>query len=173
MSKLLPVWVKEILRWIKTLTWPTTMHMNYQRKEARVSKSTSFMNTWQQSCQKKNHNKLSAINIATPAFYHYSSLARGKGERIYVTCLHRVHTGHPEFSLTFSNKPCNFIILITGIVYPSFTCSWLKLYMSGSLKNWALPEWQWLKQHTEVHTFQWNQRLANHCSANVGLQHLR
>lgn len=91
---------------------------------------------------KKNHNKLSAINIATPAFYHYSSLARGKGERIYVTCLHRVHTGHPEFSLTFSNKPCNFIILITGIVYPSFTCSWLKLYMSGSLKNWALPEWQ-------------------------------
>lgn len=39
--------------------------------------------------------------------------------------------------------------------------------MSRSLKNWVLPEWQWLKQDTGVHTFQRNQRLANHCSANV------
>lgn len=121
---------------------------------------------------KKTHNKLLALSITTPAFCYYSSLARCKAESIYVTCLQRVYIVYSWFSLTFSNKPCNFIILITEIVYSPFTCIWLKLHKSGSLKNWALPEWQRLKQDAGVHTFQKNQRLANHCSANAGLQHL-
>lgn len=103
------------------------------------------------------------------AFYYYSSLPRCKAKSIHVNCLQKVYIVYPWLSVTFSHKPYNVIVLITEIVYSSFTCSWLKLYMSGSLKNWVLPEWQWFKQDTGIHTFQRNQRLANHCSANVGL----
>lgn len=58
---------------------------------------------------KKPHNKLLVVSIGIPAFHHYPSLARGKADSTYVTCLQRVYIAYPWFSLTFSNKPCNFI----------------------------------------------------------------